>query len=119
MDLEDAPPLPPQQQANFNPSPSNVDLSPAAMANEMFQQRDRERDRDNRDRSRGPGNSRWGGRDDVVEAAERWRAENGGGGGGPGSGLGPNAAFNEARARLNLNPIEHGMPRPDFMGEST
>lgn len=115
MDLEDAPPLPPQQQANFNPSPSNVDLSPAAMANEMFQQRDRERDRDNRDRSRGPGNSRWGGRDDVVEAAERWRAENGGGGGGPGSGLGPNAAFNEARARLNLNPIEHGMPRPDFM----
>ncbi|XP_039481014.1 SR-related and CTD-associated factor 4 isoform X2 [Drosophila santomea] len=114
MDLEDAPPLPPQQQANFNPSPNNVELSPAAMANEMFQQRDRERDRD-RDRSRGPGNSRWGGRDDVVEAAERWRAENGGGGGGPGSGPGPNAAFNEARARLNLNPIDHGMPRPDFM----
>ncbi|KQS62254.1 splicing factor, arginine/serine-rich 15 isoform X2 [Drosophila erecta] len=114
MDLEDAPPLPPQQQANFNPSPNNAELSPAAMANEMFQQRDRERDRD-RDRSRGPGNSRWGGRDDVVEAAERWRAENGGGGGGPGSGPGPNAAFNEARARLNLNPIDHGMPRPDFM----
>ncbi|XP_017040891.1 SR-related and CTD-associated factor 4 isoform X2 [Drosophila ficusphila] len=117
MDLEDAPPPPPQQQPNFNPSPNNAEVSPAALANEMFQQRDRDRDRD---RSRGPGNSRWGGRDDVVEAAERWRAENGGGGGGgpgpgPGSGPGPNAAFNEARARLNLNPIDHGMPRPDFM----
>ncbi|XP_016990442.1 SR-related and CTD-associated factor 4 isoform X2 [Drosophila rhopaloa] len=116
MDLEDAPPPPPQQQAAFNPSPNNLELSPAAMANEMFQQRERERDRD-RDRSRGPGNSRWGGRDDVVEAPDRWRAENGGGGGGPGPGPGPgpNAAFNEARARLNLNPIDHGMPRPDFM----
>ncbi|XP_017126003.1 SR-related and CTD-associated factor 4 isoform X2 [Drosophila elegans] len=119
MDLEDAPPPPPQQQAAFNPSPNNLELSPAAMANEMFQQRDRERDRD-RDRSRGPGSSRWGGRDDVAEAADRWRAENGGGGGGPGAGPppagpGPNAAFNEARARLNLNPIDHGMPRPDFM----
>ncbi|XP_017073101.1 SR-related and CTD-associated factor 4 isoform X2 [Drosophila eugracilis] len=116
MDLEDAPPPPPQQQANFNPSPNNVELSPVSLPNEMFQQRERERDRD-RDRSRGPGNSRWGGRDDVVEAAERWRAENGGGGGGPGPGPGPgpNAAFNEARARLNLNPIDHGMPRPDFM----
>ncbi|XP_037714180.1 SR-related and CTD-associated factor 4 isoform X1 [Drosophila subpulchrella] len=118
MDLEDAPPPPPQPQANFNPSPNNVELSPATLSNEMFQQRDRERDRE-RDRSRGPGSSRWGGRDDVVEAAERWRAENGGGGGGPGPGPapgpGPNAAFNEARARLNLNPIDHGMPRPDFM----
>jgi len=122
MDLEDAPPPPPQPQVNFNPSPNNVELSPATLSNEMFQQRDRERDRE-RDRSRGPGSSRWGGRDDVVEAADRWRAENGGGGGGPGPGPGPapgpgpNAAFNEARARLNLNPIDHGMPRPDFMGK--
>ncbi|XP_004444538.2 SR-related and CTD-associated factor 4 isoform X3 [Drosophila pseudoobscura] len=120
MDLEDAPPpMPPQQQqqqASFNPpmaNPNNVEAVVAAAANEMFQRE--------RERSRGPGGgggSRWGGRDDVAEAAERWRAENGGGpgGAGPGPGAGPNAAFNEARARLNLNPLEHGMQRPDFMG---
>ncbi|BFG04355.1 SR-related and CTD-associated factor 4 [Drosophila madeirensis] len=111
MELEDAPPpMPPQQQASFNPpmsNPNNVEAVVAAAANEIFQ----------RERSRGPGGggSRWGGRDDVAEAAERWRAENGGGPG-PGPGAGPNAAFNEARARLNLNPLEHGMQRPDFMG---
>ncbi|XP_023037676.1 SR-related and CTD-associated factor 4 isoform X2 [Drosophila willistoni] len=108
MELEDAaPPPPPQPQPpSFNPQPQNqVEAAVAAVANEMMFQRERERERD---RSRGPG-SRWGGRDDVAEAAERWRAENGGG---------PNAAFNEARARLNLNPMDHGgMPRPDFMGD--
>ncbi|XP_022221697.2 SR-related and CTD-associated factor 4 isoform X2 [Drosophila obscura] len=111
MELEDAPPpMPPQQQASFNPpmsNPNNVEAVVAAAANEMFQRE--------RERSRGPGGggSRWGGRDDVAEAAERWRAENGGG---PGPGAGQNVAFNEARARLNLNPLEHGMQRPDFMG---
>ncbi|XP_068145275.1 SR-related and CTD-associated factor 4 isoform X1 [Drosophila tropicalis] len=108
MELEDAaPPPPPQPQPpSFNPQPQNqVEAAVAAVANEMMFQRERDRERD---RSRGPG-SRWGGRDDVAEAAERWRAENGGG---------ANAAFNEARARLNLNPMDHGgMPRPDFMGD--
>ncbi|KAH8372861.1 hypothetical protein KR009_006589, partial [Drosophila setifemur] len=115
MDLEDAPPPPPSQQTGFNPSPNNMDLAVPVVPNDMFQ-RERERDR-----SRGPSSgSRWGGRDDVAEATERWRAENSGGSGcpaaGPGQGSVANAAFNEARARLNLNPLEHGMPRPDFMG---
>ncbi|KAM8712099.1 hypothetical protein ACLKA7_012599 [Drosophila subpalustris] len=121
MELEDAPQTTPsqaqqQQQPNFNQPPpifagaaapaNNVEAAVAAAASELFQ----------RDRSRGSGGggggSRWGGRDDIAEASERWRNENGGGGPLPLSG-----AFNEARARLNLNSMEHGnMPRPEFMG---
>lgn len=118
MELEDAPqtvPTPsPQQQPNFSQPPpifagaaaptNNVDAAVVAAANELFQ----------RERSRGPGGggSRWGGRDDIAEASERWRNENGAGGPPPLGG-----AFNEARARLNLSSMEHGnMPRPEFMG---
>ncbi|XP_034480174.1 SR-related and CTD-associated factor 4 isoform X1 [Drosophila innubila] len=118
MELEDAPQTTPsqaqQQQPNFNQPPpvfagaaapaSNVEAVVAAAANELFQ----------RERSRGSGgsSSRWGGRDDIAEASERWRNENGGVGPPPLSG-----AFNEARARLNLNSMEHGnMPRPEFIG---
>lgn len=114
MELEDAAPTPsPQQQPNFSQPPpifaggaagappNNVEAAVAAVANELYQ----------RERSRGgPGGgggaSRWGGRDDIAEATERWRNENGGGV------AGAAGAFNEARARLNLNSMEHG----NFMG---
>ncbi|EDW00960.1 GH21172 [Drosophila grimshawi] len=120
MELEDAPPSVPtpsqqQQQApNFSQPPpifpggsgppNSVEVAVAAAANELFQ----------RERSRGPGGaggSRWSGRDEIAEASERWRNENGGGGPPPIS-----AGFNEARARLNLNSMEHGgMLRPEFL----
>lgn len=119
MELEDAPQTTPsqaqqQQQPNFNQPPpifagaaapaNNVEAAVAAAANELFQRE--------RSRGSGGGSSRWGGREDIAEASERWRNENGGGGPLPLSG-----AFNEARARLNLNSMEHGnMPRPEFMG---
>ncbi|XP_023167393.2 SR-related and CTD-associated factor 4 isoform X1 [Drosophila hydei] len=117
MELEDAPQSAPSQQQqppNFSQpppifaggatQPNSVDVTGAAAANDLFQ----------RDRTRGPGGagSRWGGREDIAEASERWRNENGGGGPQPLSG-----AFNEARARLNLNSMEHGgMQRPEFLG---
>lgn len=120
MELEDAPqsvPPPSQQQQQQQPPnfsqpppifaggsapPNSAEVAAAVAANELFQ----------RDRTRGPGGgSRWGGRDDIGETSDRWRNENGAGGPPPLSG-----AFNEARARLNLNSMEHGgMPRPEFM----
>ncbi|XP_034111608.1 SR-related and CTD-associated factor 4 isoform X2 [Drosophila albomicans] len=120
MELEDASPSVAQQQQqapNFSQPPpifagaaapsNNVEAVVAAAANELFQRE--------RARGAGGGSSRWGGRDDIAEASERWRNENGGAGaGGP---LPLSGAFNEARARLNLNSMEHGnMPRPEFMG---
>ncbi|XP_017839117.1 SR-related and CTD-associated factor 4 isoform X3 [Drosophila busckii] len=118
MELEDAAPAvpaPQQQPPNFNQPPpifgagpaNNVDAAVAVTGNELHFQRER---------PRGPSGagSRWSSRDDVAEAAERWRNENGGGGGPPAIGGG----FNEARARLNLNTMDQGNmpPRPDFMG---
>ncbi|KRF79725.1 SR-related and CTD-associated factor 4 isoform X2 [Drosophila virilis] len=120
MELEDAPqsvPPPSQQQQQQQPPnfsqpppifaggsapPNSAEVAAAVAANELFQ----------RERTRGPGGgSRWGGRDDIGETSDRWRNENGAGGPPPLSG-----AFTEARARLNLNSLEHGgIPRPEFM----
>ncbi|XP_030375391.1 SR-related and CTD-associated factor 4 isoform X2 [Scaptodrosophila lebanonensis] len=113
---QSAPPPPQQQPPNFNQPPpifsgsgapaNSVEAVVAAAANEMFQ---RERGRG------GGGGSRWGGRDDVNDGP--WRGENGGG---PPPVGGGGAAFNEARARLNLNHMELGIQqqqpqRSDFM----
>ncbi|KAH8369860.1 hypothetical protein KR093_001278 [Drosophila rubida] len=120
MELEDASPSVVQQQQqppNFSQPPpifavsaapsNNVEAVVAGAANELFQR--------GRLSGAGGGSSRWGGRDDIAEASERWRNENGGGSG-TGGPLPLSGAFNEARARLNLNSMEHGnMPRPEFM----